>query len=163
MSGFHRDPSVFCRNSGQIRLARNSATNKFIYLSRMEGFARDEVAWSPSENLGRLSSSHMVVLGFRRSIIYSSRLRGFHPSRAIGERFTIMHPVRGPVPGKWCRVPQMEDECGSNPMITNHTKPGRVLDHTPAAMLRRMGDGSARALKKVVSSCDMRRVGARSL
>jgi len=27
-------------------------------------------------------------------------------------------------------------------------------------MLRRMGDGSARALKKVVSSCDMRRVGA---
>ena len=48
-------------------------------------------------------------------------------------------------------------------MITIHTKPGRVLDHTPAAMLRRMGDGSARALKKVVSSCDMRRVGARSL
>lgn len=57
----------------------------------------------------------------------------------------------------------MEDEYGSRPMITNHTKPGRVLDHTPAAMLRRMGDGSARALKKVVSSCDMRQVGARSL
>jgi len=30
-------------------------------------------------------------------------------------------------------------------------------------MLRRMGDGSARVLKKVVSSCDKRRVGARSL
>jgi len=27
-------------------------------------------------------------------------------------------------------------------------------------MLRRMGDGSAKALKKVVSSSDMRRVGA---
>ena len=48
-------------------------------------------------------------------------------------------------------------------MIAEHTKPGRVLDHTPAAMLRRMGDGSARAPKKVVSSCDIRRVGARSL
>ena len=48
-------------------------------------------------------------------------------------------------------------------MIAEHTKPGRVLDHTPAAMLRRMGDGSARALKRVVSSSDMRRVGARSL
>ncbi len=57
----------------------------------------------------------------------------------------------------------MEDENGSSPMIAGHTKPGRVLDHTPAAMLRRMGDGSARALKKVVSSCDMRRVVARRL
>ena len=57
----------------------------------------------------------------------------------------------------------MEDESGISPMIANHTQPGRVLDHTPAAMLRRMGDGSARALKKVVSSSDMRRVGARSL
>ena len=54
----------------------------------------------------------------------------------------------------------MEDESGISPMIANHTQPGRVLDHTPAAMLRRMGDGSARALKKVVSSCDMRRGGA---
>lgn len=57
----------------------------------------------------------------------------------------------------------MEDEHGFNPMITGHTKPGRVLDHTPTAMLRRMGDGSARAPKKVVSSCDMHWVGARSL
>lgn len=57
----------------------------------------------------------------------------------------------------------MEDEIGIRPMITDHTQPGRVLDHTPAAMLRRMGDGSARALKKVVSSCEMRRVGARNL
>ena len=57
----------------------------------------------------------------------------------------------------------MEDETEQSPMIVDHMQPGRVLDHTPAAMLRRMGDGSARALKKVVSSCDMRRVGARSL
>ena len=112
---------------------------------------------------GAKLESQCVVPGLEQSIIYSSRLRGFHPSRAIGERFTVMHPVRGPVPGKRCRAPQTEDECGSSPMITDHTKPGRVLDHTPAAMLRRMGDGSARALKKVVSSCDMRRVGARSL
>lgn len=48
-------------------------------------------------------------------------------------------------------------------MITDHTQPGRVLDHTPAAMLRRMGDGSARAPRKVVPSCDKRRVDARSL
>ena len=54
----------------------------------------------------------------------------------------------------------MEDETGTGPMITDHTQPGRVLDHTPAAMLRRMGDGSARAPKKVVSSCDKRQVGA---
>lgn len=71
-----------------------------------------------------------------------------------------MHPTRGPCSGKWHRAPYMEDESGISPMIANHTQPGRVLDHTPAAMLRRMGDGSARALKKVVSSCDMRRVGA---
>ena len=71
-----------------------------------------------------------------------------------------MHPARGPCPGKRHRAPYMEDESGSSPMIANHTQPGRVLDHTPAAMLRRMGNGSARALKKVVSSCDMRRVGA---
>ena len=57
----------------------------------------------------------------------------------------------------------MEVENGQSPMIADHTKPGRVLDHTPAAMLRRMGDGSARALKKVVSSCEKRRVGARNL
>ena len=81
----------------------------------------------------------------------------------IHNRITIMHPDRGPDRGKRYRAPVMEDEYGSSPMITVHTKPGRVLDHTPAAMLRRMGDGSARALKKVVSSCDMRRVGARSL
>ena len=56
-----------------------------------------------------------------------------------------------------------EDESDSAPGLPEHTQPGRVLDHTPAAMLRRMGDGSARALKKVVSSSDMRRVGARSL
>ena len=31
------------------------------------------------------------------------------------------------------------------------------------ALLRRMGDGSARVLMKVVSSCDKRREGARSL
>lgn len=74
-----------------------------------------------------------------------------------------MHPGRGPVSGKRWRAPLMEDECGYSPMITDHTQPGRVLDHTPAAMLRRMGDGSARALKKVVSSCEMRRVGARNL
>ena len=74
-----------------------------------------------------------------------------------------MHPDRDPVSGKRCRAPLLEDESGSSPMTTIHTKPGRVLDHTPAAMLRRMGDGSARALKKVVSSCEMRRVGARSL
>ena len=74
-----------------------------------------------------------------------------------------MHPARGPDRGKRNRAPVMEDEYGSSPMISIHTKPGRVLDHTPAAMLRRMGDGSARALKKVVSSSDMRRVGARSL
>ena len=55
---------------------------------------------------------------------------------------------------------KQEDESGSGPMIAYHTQPGRVLDHTPAAMLRRMGDGSARALKKVVSSCDMRWGGA---
>ena len=54
----------------------------------------------------------------------------------------------------------MEDETEQSPMIVDHMQPGRVLDHTPAAMLRRMGDGSARALKKVVSSSDMRRVGA---
>lgn len=75
----------------------------------------------------------------------------------------IMHPNRGPASGKRCRAPIMEDEIGNRPMITDHTQPGRVLDHTPAAMLRRMGDGSARALKKVVSSCEMRRVGARNL
>ena len=74
-----------------------------------------------------------------------------------------MHPERGPLSGKWYKGPGLEDETGICPMITDHTQPGRVLDHTPAAMLRRMGDGSARALKKVVSSSDMRRVGARSL
>ena len=62
-----------------------------------------------------------------------------------------MHPDRDPVSGKRCRAPVLEDESGSSQMTTIHTKPGRVLDHTPAAMLRRMGDGSARALKKVVS------------
>ena len=74
-----------------------------------------------------------------------------------------MHPDRGPVPGKRRRAPALEDEGGASPMIAGHTKPGRVLDHTPAAMLRRMGDGSARVLMKVVSSCDKRREGARSL
>lgn len=74
-----------------------------------------------------------------------------------------MHPERGPLPGKRRRVPKMEDEFGQNPMTAVHTQPGRVLDHTPAAMLRRMGNGSATALKKVVSSCDKRRVGARNL
>jgi len=32
-----------------------------------------------------------------------------------------------------------------------------------AALLRRLGNGSVRVPKKVVPSCDMRRVGARSL
>ena len=63
-------------------------------------------------------------------------------------------------PGKWHRAPRVTGERRDSPMTANHTQPGRVLDHTPAAMLRRMGNGSARALKKVVSSCDMRRVGA---
>ena len=74
-----------------------------------------------------------------------------------------MHPERGPLSGKRCKGSVMEDEIGYSPMNTDHTQSGRVLDHTPAAMLRRMGDGSARVLKKVVSSCDKRRVGARSL
>lgn len=71
-----------------------------------------------------------------------------------------MHPARGPCPGKRHRAPHWRMRAEHSPMIADHTQPGRVLDHTPAAMLRRMGDGSARALKKVVSSCDMRRVGA---
>lgn len=125
------------------------------------GFARDEVAWSPSNGETELGSQKWFPGSSK--VLYTSLGYGNFTQAEQSARFRIMHPVRGPVPGKWCRTPQMEDECGTSPMITNHTKPGRVLDHTPAAMLRRMGDGSARALKKVVSSCDMRRVGARSL
>lgn len=105
-----------------------------------------------------------VKTGGASEVLYTSLVYAVFTPAAKSAGIKIdMHPDRGPVPGKWCRTPLTEDESGSSPMITNHTKPGRVLDHTPAAMLRRMGDGSARALKKVVSSCDMRRVGARNL
>jgi hypothetical protein len=44
-----------------------------------------------------------------------------------------------------------------------HTQPGRKLSYTSRRLLRRMEDGSAQAPTKVVPSCDMPRVDARSL
>ena len=68
--------------------------------------------------------------GGASEVLYTSLVYAVFTPAAKSAGIKIdMHPDRGPVPGKWCRTPLTEDESGSSPMITNHTKPGRVLDH----------------------------------